>query len=89
MVPPEAWAQVAGVEKAALEKAVAAAAATGAAFALAIAGRWEEALRLLVRLGLPVREAAARCARAGWSAGSAILLARPGRAAKRYDFDDL
>ena len=61
----------------------------GAAFALAIAGRWEEALRLLVRLGLPVREAAARCARAGWSAGSAILLARPGRAAKRYDFDDL
>ena len=35
------------------------------------------------------REAAARCARAGWSAGSAILLARPGRAAKRYDFDDL
>ena len=34
-------------------------------------------------------EAAARCARAGWSAGSAILLARPGRAAKRYDFDDL
>ena len=62
---------------------------TGAAFALAIAGRWEEALRLLVRLGLPVREAAARCARAGWSAGSAILLARPGRAAKRYDFDDL
>ncbi len=34
VVPPEAWAQVAGVEKAALEKAVAAAAATGAAFAL-------------------------------------------------------
>ena len=60
-----------------------------AAFALAIDRRDEAALGLLVRLGLPVREAAARCARAGWSAGSAILLARPRRAPKRYDFDDL
>ena len=60
-----------------------------AAFDLAIDDRQEDALRLLVKLGLPVRDAAARCARAGWSAGSAILLARPKRAAKRYDFDDL
>lgn len=60
-----------------------------AAFDLAIHDRQEDALRLLAGLGLPVRDAAARCARAGWSAGSAILLARPKRAAKRYDFDDL
>lgn len=60
-----------------------------AAFGLAIQDRQEDALRLLAGLGLPVRDAAARCARAGWSAGSAILLARPKRAAKRYDFDDL
>ncbi|WP_300278971.1 leucine-rich repeat protein [uncultured Subdoligranulum sp.] len=60
-----------------------------AAFALAIAERREAALRLLVGLGLDVREAAARCARAGWSAGATILLARPKRAAKQYDFDDL
>ena len=60
-----------------------------AAFGLAIAGRDEAALRLLARLGLPVQQAAAQCARAGWSAGAAILLARPRRAAKRYDFDDL
>ena len=60
-----------------------------AAFALAIAERRETALRLLVGLGLDVREAAARCARASWSAGATILLARPKRAAKQYDFDDL
>lgn len=60
-----------------------------AAFDLAIHDRQEDALRLLAGLGLPVRDAAARCARAGWSAGAAILLARPKRAAKRYDFDDL
>ena len=60
-----------------------------AAFGLAIAARDEAALRLLVKLGLPVQQAAARCAKAGWSAGATILLARPRRAAKRYDFDDL
>lgn len=60
-----------------------------AAFALAIADRLEAALRLLVGLGLPVQEAAAQCARTGWSAGAAILLARPKRTAKQYDFDDL
>lgn len=60
-----------------------------AAFGLAITTRDEDALRLLAKLGLPVRDAAARCARAGWSAGATILLARPKRAAKQYDFDDL
>lgn len=60
-----------------------------AAFGLAIAVRDEEALRLLAKLGLPVRDAAAQCARAGWSAGATILLARPKRPAKQYDFDDL
>lgn len=60
-----------------------------AAFGLAISSRDEDALRLLARLGLPVRDAATRCARAGWSAGATILLARPKRAAKQYDFDDL
>lgn len=60
-----------------------------AAFTLAIGARDEAALRLLVGLGLDVREAAARCARAGWSAGATILLARPRRAAKQYNFDDL
>ena len=60
-----------------------------AAFSLAIAGRDEAALRLLTGLGLPVQEAAAQCARAGWSAGATILLANPRRAAKQYDFDDL
>lgn len=59
------------------------------AFAGAIMQRDEAALRLLVRLGLPVRDAAARCARAGWSAGAAILLAKPRRTTKQYDFDDL
>ena len=59
------------------------------AFGLAIAARDEAALRLLVKLGLPVQQAAAQCAKAGWSAGATILLARPRRAAKRYDFDDL
>lgn len=60
-----------------------------AAFAGALRQRDEAALRLLVRLGLPVRDAAARCARSGWSAGAAILLAGPRRTAKQYDFDDL
>lgn len=60
-----------------------------AAFTLAIEARDEAALRLLVKLGLDVRQAAARCAKAGWSAGAAILLARPKRAVKQYDFDDL
>lgn len=60
-----------------------------AAFALVIAERKEAALRLLAGLGLDVREAAAQCARAGWSAGATILLARPKRAAKQYDFDDI
>lgn len=61
----------------------------GAAFGQAITERDEAALRLLVGLGLPVQEAAAQCARTGWSAGATILLARPKRAAKQYDFDDL
>lgn len=61
----------------------------GDAFALAIAGRDEAALRLLAGLGLPLRDAAAACARAGWSEGAALLLARPKRAPKRYTFDDL
>lgn len=60
-----------------------------AAFSLVIAERKEAALRLLAGLGLDVREAAAQCARAGWSAGATILLARPKRAAKQYDFDDV
>lgn len=60
-----------------------------AAFTLAIAERKETALRLLAGLGLDVRQAAAQCARAGWSAGATILLARPKRAAKQYDFDDV
>ena len=60
-----------------------------AAFTLSIAKRSEAALRLLVGLSLPVQSAAAQCARAGWSAGATILLARPKRAAKQYDFDDL
>ncbi len=60
-----------------------------AAFGWAIQERNEAALRLLASLGLAVRDAASQCARAGWSAGAAILLARPKRAAKQYDFDDL
>ncbi|MBM6898502.1 leucine-rich repeat protein [Gemmiger formicilis] len=60
-----------------------------AAFGWAIRERNEAALRLLAGLGLAVRDAASQCARAGWSAGAAILLARPKRAAKQYDFDDL
>lgn len=60
-----------------------------AAFKLAIAERNEAALRLLAGLGLAVRDAAAQCAKAGWSAGATILLARPKRTAKQYDFDDL
>lgn len=59
------------------------------AFAFAIAQRSEDALRLLTGLGLADAQAAAACARAGWSAGAAILLGRPRRAAKQYDFDDL
>lgn len=59
------------------------------AFKSAIAERNEAALRLLAGLGLAVRDAAAQCAKAGWSAGATILLARPKRAAKQYDFDDL
>lgn len=59
------------------------------AFRQGITRRDEAALRLLVGLGLPVTEAAAQCARAGWSAGATILLARPKRAGKQYDFDDL
>ena len=38
---------------------------------------------------LPTAEAAAYCARAGWSAGAAILLGRPKRVKKTYDFEDL
>ena len=60
-----------------------------AAFRLAIDTRDEAALRLLVGLGLPTAEAAAYCARAGWSAGAAILLGRAKRAKKSYSFDDL
>ena len=56
---------------------------------LAIDTRDEAALRLLVGLGLPTAEAAAYCARAGWSAGAAILLGRAKRAKKSYSFDDL
>ena len=60
-----------------------------AAFALAIRRRDEAALRVLVALGLPTADAAALCGRAGWSAGAAILLQRPKKAPKSYDFDDL
>ena len=60
-----------------------------AAFRLAIDTRDEAALRLLVGLGLPTAEAAAYCARAGWSAGAAVLLGRAKRAKKSYSFDDL
>ena len=60
-----------------------------AAFRLAIDTRDEAVLRLLVGLGLPTAEAAAYCARAGWSAGAAILLGRAKRAKKSYSFDDL
>lgn len=59
------------------------------AFTFAIHQRDEDALRLLTGLGLPGREAAAQCARAGWSAGAAILLSRSKRAPKQYDFNDL
>lgn len=60
----------------------------GAAFALALGERDAAALRLLVELGLPTADAAARCARLGWSEGAAILLGGAHRAAKkRYDFD--
>ena len=38
---------------------------------------------------LPTAEAAAYCARAGWSAGAAVLLGRAKRAKKSYSFDDL
>ncbi len=41
------------------------------------------------RFGPARAEAAAQCARAGWSAGAAILLSRSKRAPKQYDFDDL
>ena len=60
-----------------------------AAFALAIRRRDEVALRVLVALGLPTAAAAALCGRTGWSAGAAILLQRPKKAPKSYDFDDL
>ena len=53
-----------------------------AAFRLAIDTGTRAALRLLVGLGLPTAEAAAYCARAGWSAGAAILLGRAKRAKK-------
>lgn len=59
------------------------------AFALALAGRDADALRLLVGLGLPTARPAADCARLGWSEGAALLLGGAGRRAgkKRYDFD--
>ena len=60
-----------------------------AAFRLAIDTRDEAALRLLVGLGLPTAEAAAYCARAGWSAGAAVLLGRAKKVKKTYDFEDL
>lgn len=61
----------------------------GAAFRLAIDTRDEPALRLLAALGLPTADAAAYCARAGWSAGAAVLLGRGKKVKKTYDFDDL
>lgn len=61
-----------------------------AAFSLAITARDEPAVRLLVGLGLPTANAAAFCARQGWSAGAALLLGRSKRPAKKnYSFDDL
>ena len=60
-----------------------------AAFRLAIDSRDEAALRLLVGLQLPTAEAAAYCARAGWSVGAALLLGRGKKVKKTYSFDDL
>ena len=59
------------------------------AFKLAIDTRDEAAPRLLAGLGLPTADAAVYCSRAGWSAGAAILLGRPRRVKKTYDFEDL
>lgn len=58
---------------------------------VAITARDEAAVKLLGwAWGLPTANAAAFCARQGWSAGAALLLGRPKRAAKKaYDFDDL
>lgn len=60
-----------------------------AAFTLAITARDEAAVNAGWP-GPPTANAAAFCARQGWSAGAALLLGRPKRAAKKtYDFDDL
>ena len=58
------------------------------AFKLAIDTRDEAALRLLVGLGLPTADAAVYSAPVA-GAGAAILLGRPRRVKKTYDFEDL
>ena len=55
----------------------------GAAFRLAIDTRDEAALRLVVGLGVSTADAAAYCARTGWSAGAAILLGRSKKVKKK------
>lgn len=56
------------------------------AYRLAVAERSAADLRLLAGLALPTADAARLCAAAGWSEGAAILLGRPHRTAKSYDF---
>lgn len=57
------------------------------AFGWALSRRDADAVRLLVRLGLPTAKAAAGCARLGWSEGAALLLGGGKKPAKTYDFD--
>lgn len=61
-----------------------------AALTLAVAGRDSAALQLLCGLGISPVDAAAACARAGWSAGAAAVFgAGTTQPKKQYDFDDL